>query len=426
MRSTRLAVEGANGAQLSARLDLPADNAPLAYALFAHCFTCSKDLNAVVSIARELTYARVGVLRFDFTGLGESEGEFATTGFTSNVEDLVAVARFMERDLAAPALLIGHSLGGAAALQAAPRLTPAPLVATIGAPYDPAYAAQLFHHVEDTLREAGEANVTLAGRTFRVTRELVEDLQGPHMLDAIGRLDRPLLVMHSPRDELVGIDHAARIYSAARHPKSFVSLDQADHLLSAAVDARYAGRVIAAWASRYLPQPEPRPRERLHDSRTVARIGASGYRAEIVANGHSLVADEPQSVGGTDEGPTPYSLLAAALGACTAMTLRMYADRHQWPLDEVLVALTHHKVHALDEEHCESRAARLDEIEREITVAGQLTDAQRARLLEIADRCPVHRTLDAGVRISSRLIAPVAPQPQPPGTGTPESARHGA
>jgi uncharacterized OsmC-like protein/fermentation-respiration switch protein FrsA (DUF1100 family) len=401
MRNQKITFAGADGSRLSARLSLPPDGEVVACALFAHCFTCSKDLKAVVNISRALTQQRIAVLRFDFTGLGESEGDFADTSFSSNIEDLVAAAEYMARELDAPAILVGHSLGGAAVLQAASRIPSVRAVATIGAPFDPGHVKHLFEGSLEEIEERGEADVILAGRRFTVGRQFVRDLDGHRMEETIAGLGRPLLIFHSPVDQTVGIDNAALIYKAARHPKSFVSLDDADHLLLDPRDSLYVGSVLAAWAHRYIDAPpEPDTREGLRqDNRVSVQTAAGAFRTEILARGHSIIADEPAAVGGENLGPTPYDLLAAALGACTTMTLRMYADRKQWPLEEAVVRLQHSRIHAEDEEQFEDGDARLDRLDREVTLVGPLDDQQRARLLEIADRCPVHRTLSAGVRI---------------------------
>jgi uncharacterized OsmC-like protein/alpha/beta superfamily hydrolase len=405
MQSKRLTLPGANGEMLSARLDLPIDGEPVACALFAHCFTCSKNLNAAVNISRALNRQRIAVLRFDFTGLGESEGDFADTTFSSNVADLVAAAEFLGRERQPPAILIGHSLGGSAVLQAAARIPSALAVATIGAPYDPADVMHLLRDSEKAIRAKGTAEVELNGRRFRIGRQFLDDLEGIRMREVIHNLPTALLLFHAPLDNVVGIRNAAKIFQVARHPKSFISLDQADHLLTDEQDSRYVGTVLAAWAEKYVELPAPPTvGELVSEDRVVVRTGRTRYRTEILAGGHALVADEPVTVGGADRGPTPYDLLVAALGACTGMTLRMYADRKGWPLEEIVVRLKHSKVHALDEERFESDGnARVDLIDRAIQLAGRLDDAQRARLLEIADRCPVHRTLTAGVRVETTL-----------------------
>jgi uncharacterized OsmC-like protein/fermentation-respiration switch protein FrsA (DUF1100 family) len=413
MSATIVSFTGTDDHQLSGRLELPLDGKPVAYALFAHCFTCSKDLRAVVEISRALCREGIAVLRFDFTGLGESEGEFADTGFSSNVDDLVAAAEFLAEHHQAPRVLVGHSLGGAAVLRAAARIPSVVAVATIGAPAEPSHVERLLTGSRDQIEADGEAEVELAGRRFRIRRSFLEDLEEHRMQAVIRALRRPLLILHSPRDEVVGIGNAAEIFQAALHPKSFVSLDRADHLLTEARDSRYAGSMIGAWAARYIETPVAETVEELLAERGVAtRTGPDGYRTEVRARHHAWVADEPAAVGGADTGPTPYELLAASLGVCTSMTLRMYADRKGWPLEEATVRLQHRRVHALDEEQCERRTPRLDQIERVVEVRGPLSPEQRARLMEIADRCPVHRTLEAGVRIVTR--AGDADDPEPP------------
>jgi uncharacterized OsmC-like protein/pimeloyl-ACP methyl ester carboxylesterase len=405
MQSQRLTFRGATGEMLSARLDLPIDGEPVACALFAHCFTCSKNLNAAVNISRALNRHRIAVLRFDFTGLGESEGDLAATTFSSNVADLVAAAEFLSREHQPPAILIGHSLGGSAVLQAAARISSVRAVATLGAPYDPADVIHLLRDSEEEIRAKGEAQVELNGRRFRIGKRFLDDLEGTRMREVIHSLPTALLLFHAPLDNVVGIRNAAKIFQAARHPKSFVSLDQADHLLTDEQDSRYVGTVLAAWAKKYVELPAPPTVEELvSEGRVVVRTGRTRYRTEILAGDHALVADEPVAVGGADVGPTPYDLLVAALGACTGMTLRMYADRKGWPLEEVVVRLKHSKVHALDKERCASDGnARIDLIDRAIQLAGRLNDAQRTRLLEIADRCPIHRTLTAGLRVETAI-----------------------
>jgi putative redox protein len=405
VQNEKLTFRGADGSVLSASLSMPPGEEPVACALFAHCFTCSKDLKAAVNISRALTQRRIAVFRFDFTGLGESEGDFADTTFSSNIDDLVAAAEFMDRELAAPSILVGHSLGGAAVIRAASHMESVRAVSTIGAPFTPEHVKHLFEGSLDEIEGEGEADVVLAGRRFTVRRQFIRDLDRHEMEDAIGGLGRPLLIFHSPVDRTVGIDNAAKIYQAARHPKSFVSLDGADHLLLDEADSLFVGSVLAAWARRYLDEPvaASTPDELRAETRVAARTLAGAFRTEIVARGHPLIADEPAAVGGDDLGPTPYDLLAAALGACTTMTLQMYAGRKNWPLEEAVVRLKHSRIHAEDDERCEDDDVRLDRLERELQLIGPLDDEQRDRLLEIADRCPVHRTLSAGVRIETEL-----------------------
>lgn len=400
----KLTFKNKNGETLSARLDLPADGKPIACALFAHCFTCSKNLKAVTNISRALNQEGIAVLRFDFTGLGESEGDFADTNFSSNVDDLVEAATFMGTMLEAPTILIGHSLGGAAVLQAAHRLPAVKAVATIGAPYDPKHVSHLFESAVDRIEEHGKARVLLAGRAFTIKKQFLDDLHAQNVYKAIHTLKRALLVFHSPVDQTVGVENARLIYDAAKHPKSFITLDKADHLLSNESDSRYVGAVLAAWAAKYIDSSSKEERIERAPKEVVARIGKSGFQTEVVANGHRLIADEPIAVGGTNQGPSPYDLLVAGLGTCTVMTLRMYADHKGWPLEEATVRLVHNKIHARDCEHCETKGnAKIDRIERVLTVEGPLTDQQKQRLLEIADRCPVHRTLTNEVNIQTRL-----------------------
>jgi uncharacterized OsmC-like protein/alpha/beta superfamily hydrolase len=409
---------GAAGDTLAARLDLPSGVEPLAYALFAHCFTCSKDSRAATFISEALTDAGLAVLRFDFTGLGESEGDFASTTFSSNTGDLVAAAGWLRRERQAPAILIGHSLGGAAVLAVAASVPETVAVATINAPADPAHVTHLF--AADRRAEidaAGEAEVELAGRVFRIRREFLEDIAAQKLTEAIATLRRALIVFHSPRDTIVGIDNASRIFLAARHPKSFVSLDDADHLLTRRADARYVGAVLAAWASRYLPAhpADGRSGDGPRDTVLVRETHAGKFQQEITIGPHRLLADEPTSAGGDDSGPSPYDLLTAALGACTAMTLRMYADLKKLPLDRIGVNLRHDKIHARDCSECETKEGRIDRIERVIELEGPLDAAARAKLLEIADKCPVHRTLHSEVLIPTRLaVTEALPSETPP------------
>lgn len=388
------------GDALAARLDLPDGESPCAFALFAHCFTCSKDLRAVGAISRALNRHGIGVLRFDFTGLGESEGDFADTNFSSNVDDLVVAAEYLAEHYEAPRILVGHSLGGAAVLQAAHRLDSVQAVSTIGAPYDPEHVTQHLDGALDEIEATGEARITLAGRSFTIRKQFLDDLEATKMEETIQSLDRALLLFHSPVDRTVGVDNAARIFKAANHPKSFVSLDDADHLLTDSSDAEYVGVVLSAWADKYVEHS--RSETTTPEGRVTTRTG-DAYRTDIQAGRHSLVGDEPRDVGGDDAGPTPYDFLLSALGSCTGMTLRMYADRKDWPLEETVVRLSHDKIHAKDCEDCETEEGRVDRIEREIEVRGALSDEQRDRLLEIANKCPVHRTLHGEIKVRSSL-----------------------
>lgn len=410
MPTRNLSFTSASGIELAARLDLPGSE-PRAYAVFAHCFTCSKDSKAATFVSQALAARGIATLRFDFTGLGQSGGDFADSSFSANIADLIAAVRHLGAQFAPPQILIGHSLGGAAVLAAAGQLPEVRAVATIGAPWDPVHVKRLFAAGHEAIGAEGEAVVDIGGRPFRIKRAFIDDLERHDAGASIGALRKALLVMHAPGDRTVSVDNAAEIFMRAKHPKSFVSLDDADHLLSRKQDAAYAAEVIAAWASRYLdpampggaaaePAAEPVPGVRATLSRAA---GAGRFATEITAGRHRLQADEPESLGGADTGPGPYELLLAALGACTAMTLRMYADQKKWPLERVRVDLKHDKIHAADCAECETREGRVDRIERVLQIEGALDATQRARLVEIADKCPVHRTLHSEVLIHTRV-----------------------
>jgi uncharacterized OsmC-like protein/pimeloyl-ACP methyl ester carboxylesterase len=400
----------ARGERLAALLDAPIGE-PRAYALFAHCFTCGKDVHAARRIAEALTALDIAVLRFDFTGLGSSEGEFANTTFSSNIEDLVAAANELRRRLRAPAILIGHSLGGAAVIAAAAQVPEARAVVTISAPSDPAHVTGLFKDRLTEIEARGEVEVALAGRPFRIRRAFIQDVAEQNLTQRVATLRKALLIFHSPDDEIVGIDNASRIFTAAKHPKSFVSLAGADHLVSRREDAAYVANVLAAWAERYLEAAPPPRLDEIETSGAVilSETGRGRFQQEVKVGPHRFLTDEPASVGGLDSGPGPYDLLLAGLGACTSMTLRLYAERKTLPLDRVTVRLAHSRIHAADCENCETKEGMLDRIERAIILSGNLDDTQRARLLEIADKCPVHRTLTSEIDIrTTEVRAPPA------------------
>lgn len=399
MPAERFDFSNSSGHTLAALLDRPPGE-PRAYALFAHCFTCGKDVHAAKRIADALTALDIAVLRFDFTGLGSSEGEFANTTFSSNVGDLVAAADALRRLKRAPAILIGHSLGGTAVLAAAADVPEARAVVTIAAPCDPDHVTGLFKDRLDEIGAKGEVEVALAGRPFRISRAFVDDLAQHKLLQRIANLRKALLIFHSPTDEVVGVENASRIFTAAKHPKSFVSLAGADHLLSGRSDAAYVADVIRAWAGRYLDVPERAAEAAAQSGAVVVRETRRGrFQQEVTAGRHRFLADEPTAAGGLDSGPSPYDLVLAGLGACTAMTLRLYAERKALPLEEVTVALDHGKIHAADCADCETKEGMIDRIERAITLQGKLDVDQRQRLMEIADKCPVHRTLTSEVDI---------------------------
>jgi uncharacterized OsmC-like protein/alpha-beta hydrolase superfamily lysophospholipase len=400
MPAERFDFRNAEGQTLAALLDRP-DGEIRAVALFAHCFTCGKHNRAARHIADGLKQRGIAALRFDFTGLGASEGEFANTTFSSNVDDLVAAADHLRHTLAAPSILIGHSLGGAAVLAAAHRIAEARAVVTIAAPFDPAHVAGLFRDQVAEIGEKGEVEVTLAGRTFHIRRALLDDIAEQNLSAQISNLRKALLVFHSPTDDTVGIDNASRIFTMAKHPKSFISLTGADHLLSRSSDAEYVAHVIAAWAERYLDMAATADVvDEIAERSVLVRETRNGqFQQEITTGKHRLLADEPLQAGGLDTGPGPYDLLLAALGTCTSMTIRLYAERKQIPLVRTLVRLRHDKIYAADCANCETKEGKIDHIAREISFEGDLDAATRARLLEIADKCPVHRTLKSEVDI---------------------------
>ncbi|MDK3020485.1 bifunctional alpha/beta hydrolase/OsmC family protein [Pseudodonghicola flavimaris] len=403
MPTERITFPGHDGAELAARLDLP-EGPHLATAVFAHCFTCSKDIPAARRIAARLAAMGIAVLRFDFTGLGHSEGEFGNTGFSSNVADLRAAVDYLTARGMAPGLLIGHSLGGAAAIRSAPDLPSIKAVVTLGAPHDPEHITHLIRDAMPEIREKGVAQVTLDGRSFSITRSFVEDIEASKLDAALHRMKAALLIMHAPLDDVVGIDNAARLFLAKKHPKSFVTLDTADHMISRPEDAEYAAEVIAAWARRYLALEAPAaPHTAPEGIVRVTEADPAGFLQDVQSGpDHHLLADEPVSVGGSNQGLSPYGLVSAGLGACTSMTIRMYARRKNWPLDGVSVDISHAKVHAQDAGS--GSPGKIDRFTRAVRLCGDLDADQRVKLLEIADKCPVHRTLSHGAEVHTELV----------------------
>ena len=402
MPTERITFQSHTGDTLAARLDLP-DGPHLATALFAHCFSCSKDIPAARRVAGRLAAMGIAVLRFDFTGLGHSQGEFQNTTFTSNVNDLHAASTYLTQRDMAPSLLIGHSLGGAAVLKAAADMAHIKAVVTLGAPFDPGHVTHNFADALDEIRDKGVAPVNLGGRPFHIGREFVEDVQAAELAPAIANLKAALLVMHAPRDAVVGVENATQIFVAAKHPKSFVTLDNADHLITTPQDAEYAAEVIAAWSARYLALNPPAPPVGAPEGNVRAsEADASGFLQDIQAGpDHHTIADDPAAYGGSNRGMSPYGFLSAGLAACTSMTIRMYARRKGWPLEHVFVDVTHNKVHAQDAS--DASATRVDSFHRAIHLEGALDDEQRQKLLEIADKCPVHKTLESSSHITTDL-----------------------
>lgn len=405
MSRQKLEFPNESGETLAGALELPDQGEPAAFALFAHCFTCGKDIAAASRIARALTDHGIAVLRFDFTGLGNSDGDFSNTNFSSNVADLVAAANFLRDHYRAPSLLIGHSLGGAAVLAAAHQLPEAKAVATISAPATARHVAHLFNDSVDVIKSEGSARVSLGQRQFTIKSQLIDDLERFTDTEHIGRLRRPMLIFHSPLDNLVSIDEAAKIYAAAKHPKSFISLDQADHLLSNKEDSRYVAETLAAWAGRYVPLAQPSASQRRQDleaGEVLVTEENKQFLRRLYTPDHDFPADEPEKNGGTAKGPDPYELLLMSLGACTSMTLRMYANHKKLPVEDIQVRLKHERIHARDCAECETGDGYVARIERVVSYTAELTDEQHQRFMAIADKCPVHKTLEGEIQIVTR------------------------
>ncbi|MFC7357632.1 alpha/beta fold hydrolase [Jejudonia soesokkakensis] len=399
MKSSKITFTNHKGQTLSGRLDLPLEQDPHNFAIFAHCFTCTKDFSAVRNVSKALASQGFGVLRFDFTGLGDSDGDFSETNFSSNVEDLVSAAHFLASEYKAPSLLVGHSLGGAAAIFAASEIESVEALATIGAPSNPVHVQKQFGEELSTIKDEGEAVVRLAGRDFTFKKQFLDNLEEHSCENAARKLNKALLIMHSPQDATVSIKNAEEIYHAAHHPKSFVTLDGSEHLLIDKKNAAYVGKVIAGWAARYIAMPE---KEAIKSNHQVAASldGDDGFTTLLKLGNHYLKADEPVRVGGDDYGPTPYELLAGSLSACTAMTIQMYAKRKKWTVENVQVHTSYSKDYATDCEDCETNdGAKIDTFKREIVLSGDLDETQRKRLLQIADKCPVHKTLETTTQI---------------------------
>jgi len=391
-----------SGQQLAGRLELPANQLPHNFVLFAHCFTCNKNLLAIKNISKSLTSNGFGVLRFDFTGLGESEGDFADTNFSGNVEDLVAAAEYLRKTYKAPGLLIGHSLGGAAALIAASEISSIKAIATIAAPSDPVHVKNLLRSNIEEINLKGKAVVNIGGRDFTIKKQFLEDLERKTLPQIVKGLRKPILILHSPQDQIVAIKNAEEIYVAAHHPKSFISLDGADHLLSNKKDSTYTGSVISGWAKRYLEIP---PDKRVSsEHQVVASLDSEdGFSTSMKVGNHYMMADEPEEFGGNDFGPSPYELVSAGLSACTAMTIQMYVKRKGWDLQNVEVHTSYSKSHAEDCQDCESPGTKIDTFHRELKLTGSIDEKKVQRILEIADKCPVHKTLHSETQVITHL-----------------------
>jgi uncharacterized OsmC-like protein/esterase/lipase len=404
MNPKPLLFENRKKLKLAANLYVPLDQAPRFYALFAHCFTCTKNFSAVTQICTALSQQGIAVMSFDFTGLGRSEGEFQDSSFSANISDLSDAAAFLAEHYQAPKLLVGHSLGGAAVIYAAAQLESIEAIATIAAPAYPAHVKNLFQDKIEEIEANGSGKVNIGGRPFRINKAFIDDLEQKPMESFLKNLKKSILIFHSPQDTIVAISNAAALYQAAFHPKSFISLDGADHLLSNPIDSQYIGEVIATWSSRYVKPSAEATVNDLKGNQVLVRLAGEGYTTEIKTPFHHLLADEPAEVGGANLGPTPYDLLMASLGSCTAMTLRMYAERKKWSLKEVSVYLNHDKVHLDDSKAPEDSGTKVSQFTRIIQLEGDLDNEQRQRLLEISNRCPVHKTLQDEIIIQTMLI----------------------
>ncbi|PPK93942.1 putative redox protein [Nonlabens xylanidelens] len=401
MNFEKINFKNAQGYELSGRLELPANRHPHNYAVFAHCFTCSKNFSATKNISRALTTAGYGVLRFDFTGLGDSDGDFADTNFSGNVDDLLAAIDFLETNYKAPTLLIGHSLGGAAVIFASAKASSIKAVATIGAPSDTKHVSHLFGDQINAITENGEATVQLSGRPFKIKEQFLKDINEQHVTNTLKELRKPILIAHSPQDNTVGIKHAEKLYHAAVHPKSFISLDGADHLLMNKTDSKYIGEVIAKWASRYMEEPKE---EVLNSKDNVAASlnHEDVFTTQMKAGNHYFTADEPESVGGNNFGPTPFDLLSSGLAACTVMTIQMYARRKEWKVDNVQCHVNYDKQFPINGN---LDGVEIDTFTREIKITGDLDEKQLKRILQIADKCPVHKTLHSETQVVTKLMS---------------------
>ncbi|WP_396603022.1 alpha/beta fold hydrolase [Algibacter sp. R77976] len=405
MSSIKLNIKNKKGHKLQAYLELPVDQKPHYYAIFAHCFTCSSTLGAVRNISKSLTSHGFGVLRFDFTGLGRSEGEFSESHFSANVDDLLAVNEYLKAHYKAPSLLVGHSLGGAAVIVAASKLENIKAVATVGAPASVSHVTHLFSHGIEEVKQKGEVEVNIGGRPFKINEEFVQDFGKIDLPEITKNLRKPLLIMHAPFDRVVGIENAHKLYHDAHHPKSFVSLDDADHLLSNVKDSRYVGNMIGTWVQRYF-ETEDNTMLDTKGEQLVAHLNLveDNFTTSIQTKKHNFVADEPASIGGDDFGPSPYDYLSAGLAACTVMTLKMYAQRKKWDLQEVYAYITYSKKHSDDLLLDLDKPTRIDHLQKRLKFIGNLDEQQKTRLKEIASKCPVHKTLQSEVIIETELI----------------------
>ena len=397
----KITFENAAGIQLAAAIELPVK--PIKYyALFAHCFSCGKDIVAASRISRSLASIGIAVLRFDFTGIGNSDGDFKNTNFSSNIEDILAATNYLREHYEAPQLLIGHSLGGTAVLNAASDVPECKAVVSIGSPATADHILEQFPEERKQLENEQEVSVNVGGKPFKIKRQFVADVEAQSTTDKISQLRKALLVFHSPVDNIVPIDEATRIFVAAKHPKSFITLDKADHLLSNAQDSEYVANTIAAWAVRYVNRDE-KETQKVNKGEILIGEGNHKFLREVASDDHTWLSDEPNAFGGDNLGPDPYEQLLSSLGTCTSMTLRMYANHKGWPVDDIKVELKHSREHEKDCEAPDKANCKIEVIEKTLTIEGDLDEQQTSRLLEVADRCPVHKTLLGNLKITTEL-----------------------
>jgi len=404
MNLQKVTFQNKEGQNLVGRLELPSNRHPHNFVIFAHCFTCNKNLSAVRNIGKALTSNGFGVLRFDFTGLGESEGDFENTNFSGNVEDLIAAADYLKENYSAPTLLVGHSLGGAAVIFAASQIPSIKALSTIGAPSNLTHVQKLLKSGLEEIEENGKAVINLSGRDFTIKKQFLDDLKTRPLTEILNRLRKPILILHSPQDDTVGIKNAEEIYIAAHHPKSFISLDGADHLLSSKTDSQYVGEVISGWAKRYLNIDSQHNGPKTKHQVVASLDREDGFTTQMKVGNHYMIGDEPTDAGGNDFGPSPYELVSAGLSACTAMTVQMYAKRKGWQIDNIEVHTSYSRSHAADCEDCEANNTKIDTFHRDIKLTSNLDEKQRKRILEIADKCPVHKTLHSETQVITKLV----------------------
>lgn len=401
--SQKITFENSRGEKLSARIAFPIDRKPHNFAVFANCFTSNKNFKAIRYITQSLTAEGFGVLSFDFTGLGESEGNFAGTAFSSSVDDLICAANYLKENYVAPTLIVGHSLGGAAVILAASQVDEIKAVVTSGTPSARQHVRNLLKSGIEEIEENGVAEVDIGGRPFTVKKEFIDDLVNQKLPGVVKQIRKSYLGLHSAQDTIVGIENESELYLAVRHPRSFISPDGADHLLSKEKDACCAGDLIVTWAKRYVEIPEIE--ELSTQSRVVAYLDTSEkFTTHIKADQRSLIADEPENFGANVFGPSPYQLVASGLATCTLMTLHLYAELKKWDLQEVFRHIRHETTHLEDWKDCENPKAQIDKFTRDLELIGDLDVEQKQKLLEVSGKCPVHQPPENVAHIETRMI----------------------